>query len=66
MEKFKTLDSIVSLLKTIDIDGEGMQYIINCTGMNDQMLRQLIMSNSQSNINDVLDEKISLIMETLI
>ena len=66
MEKFKTLDSIVSLLKTIDIDGEGMQYIINCTGMNDQMLRQLIMSNSQSNINDVLDEKISLIMEALI
>ena len=34
--------------------------------MNDQMLRQLIMSNSQSNINDVLDEKISLIMEALI
>jgi hypothetical protein len=66
MEKFKTLDSIVSLLKTIDIDGEGMQYIINCTGMNDQMLRQLIMSNSESNINDVLDEKISLIMEALI
>lgn len=51
---------IIAKLKVIDVDGETMQYIIEQVGMNDQMLRQLIMSNPESDTKDLLDEKIEL------
>jgi biotin-(acetyl-CoA carboxylase) ligase len=44
----------------MDIDGEGMEYIINGVGMNDQMLRQLIMNNPESDTKDLLEEKVML------
>jgi len=51
---------IIAKLKVIDVDGETMQYIIEQVGMNDQMLRQLIMSNPESDTKDLLDEKIEI------
>jgi len=48
---------IIAKLKVIDVDGETMQYIIEQVGMNDQMLRQLIMSNPESDTKDLLEEK---------
>ena len=53
-------DHIIEHLIAIDVDGETMQYIIEKVGMNDQMLRQLIMSNPESDIKDLLEEKIHL------
>jgi len=44
------VEQIVSMLKHIDVDGETMQYIIKSVGMEDQMLRQLMMNQP---INDV-------------
>ena len=44
----------------IDVDGETMQYILERIGMSDQMLRQLIMSNPESDTKDLLDEKIEI------
>ena len=44
------VEQIVSMLKHIDVDGETMQYIIKSVGMEDQMLRQLMMTQP---INDV-------------
>lgn len=48
---------IIAKLKVIDVDGETMQYILEQVGMTDQMLRQLIMSNPESDTKDLLEEK---------
>ncbi len=50
-------DHIIEHLLAIDVDGETMQYIIEETGMIDQMLRQLMMSASDSEINSILKER---------
>lgn len=50
-------DLISEHLIAIDVDGETMEYIIENVGMNRQMLRQLIMGNSDSLINELLQEK---------
>jgi hypothetical protein len=51
---------IIAKLKVIDVDGETMQYIIEQVGMSDQMLRQLIMSNPESDTRELLIEKTEL------
>ena len=38
------VEQIVSMLKHIDVDGETMEYIIRSVGMEEQMLRQLMMT----------------------
>ena len=48
---------IIAKLKLIDVDGETMQYILEQVGMEDQMLRQLIMSSTESNTKDLLEER---------
>tara|TARA_B110000503_G_scaffold24582_1_gene38859 strand:- start:266 stop:472 length:207 start_codon:yes stop_codon:yes gene_type:complete len=52
------INNIIQLLK--DVDGETMEYILEQVGMEDQMLRQLIMNNPESDVKDLLDEKIEL------
>ena len=59
------VESIIGMLKSLTqtgdcVDGETMQYILESVGMDDQMLRQLIMSNPQSETIDLLAEKIEL------
>ncbi len=54
------INYVIHLLSEIDVDGDTMQYIIEQVGMNDQMLRQLIMSNPESDVKDLLNEKIEL------
>lgn len=50
-------DHIIEHLIAIDVDGETMEYIIEKVGMNQQMLRQLIMGSSDILINELLQEK---------
>jgi hypothetical protein len=38
------VDTIISLLNEIEVDGETMQHIIEKVGMEDQMLKQLILT----------------------
>ena len=61
-ERVKLIISTLTHLTTKGecVDGETMQYILESVGMTDQMLRQLIMSNSQSDTIDLLQEKIKL------
>ena len=40
--KFDKADEIVAMLKSIDVDGETMEYIIRQVGMEEQMSRQLV------------------------
>lgn len=46
------VEEIISMLRHIEVDGETMQYIIQKVGLEDQMLRQLVMSQP---IKDVID-----------
>jgi hypothetical protein len=47
-----TVQVIIDMLKRMDVDGETMQYILKETGMDHQMLHQLMLT---SNINHVKD-----------
>jgi hypothetical protein len=47
-----TVQVIIDMLKRMDVDGETMQHILKETGMDHQMLKQLMLT---SNINHVKD-----------
>jgi len=57
MNKDKIIDAIISLLDEIEVTGEQMEHIINEVGMEQQMLRQLIMSASLEDIEELVNEK---------
>ena len=40
-ENFATIYDIILELKSIEVDGETMEYILDKVGMTDQMLKQL-------------------------
>ena len=65
MNRDEKVLNIIKLCKDIDIDGETMEYILEKVARTDQMLRQLVMNNPQSNIIDLLNEKIELDDERL-
>ena len=60
MDNKSRINFIIQTLNEMDVDVETMRYIIEKVGMNDQMLRQLIMSNPESDVKDILNEKIEL------
>ena len=49
------LKSVIEALK--DVDGETMEAIIRAVGMEDQMLRQLIMTMPMSVVEELVEEK---------
>jgi hypothetical protein len=56
------VESVISILQSLtlkgdSVDGETMEYILERVGMTDQMLRQLVMNNPQSDTIDLLNEK---------
>jgi hypothetical protein len=57
----QVVQEIIAKLKSIDVDGETMEYIIEQVGMTDQMLRQLIMNNPHTDTTDILEEKTNLV-----
>ena len=65
MNRDEKISTIIELCKDIDIDGETMEYILEKVAMTDQMLRQLVMNNPQSDIMDLLLEKVELDDERL-
>ena len=46
---------VIDLLRIIEVDGETMQYILNKVGMEDQMLKQLISTADEYNLNYYLN-----------
>jgi len=56
--KMGVVNKAIEDLKRIDIDGETMQHIIEKLGMDDQMLRQLVMAKPKSQTEKLLNEKI--------
>ena len=54
------IDNIIFQLNYIDVTGEDMQYILESVGMEDQMLRQLIMTSDQDRIEELYGERLLL------
>ena len=61
MDKYEEVKDIISQLNLMNdgvgIDGETMQHILQQTGMEWQMLRQLILTMPMEQINYLLDER---------
>lgn len=54
------VETVIDMLSHIEVDGETMEYILRQVGMEDQMLRQLIMKADGKYIFALLKEKINL------
>jgi len=48
---------IIKKLHAIDVDGETMHYILQKVGMEDQMLRQLVMSQPIEEVRYMIEER---------
>jgi hypothetical protein len=51
------INDIINKLRIIEVDGETMQYILEKVGMEDQMLRQLVMSQPIGEVNYIYEER---------
>jgi hypothetical protein len=49
------VETIIDLLNHIEVDGETMQYILKNVGMEDQMLKQLMLKQSMERLEDLLE-----------
>ena len=58
--EFKT-NFVIQFLKEMDVDGETMQYILEQVGMEEQMLRQLVMQVGPEHLRDLIKEKVELL-----
>lgn len=57
---------VIKWLQTNEVDGETMENIIREVGMEDQMLRQLVMKANSSDVYDLLSEKIRLQFDDIV
>jgi hypothetical protein len=55
--KEKMIRDIIITLRLLEVDGETMQYILEQTGMEWQMLRQLIMTLPIEQTEYLLEER---------
>lgn len=53
-------DRVIEYLRSMDIDGESMEYILNGADMKEQMLRQLVMKASDEDLDSIVAERNSL------
>ena len=65
MNRDEKLSTIIELCNDLEIDTGIIAYVLRAIGMEEQMLRQLVMNYPQSDIIDLLDEKIELDNERL-
>jgi hypothetical protein len=56
-ENFGIVFDIIEELKKIDVDGETMQYILKKTGMEWQMLRQLVLTLPLEQTEYLIEER---------
>ena len=51
------VEEVIGMLKYIDVDGETMQFILDKVGMENQMLRQLVMSQPIGEVEYMFEER---------
>ena len=49
--------AVIQQLKHMEVDGETMQHILKQVGMDEQMLRQLMMSMPMNQVEDLIEER---------
>ena len=49
--------SVIAQLKSMEVDGETMQYILKQVGMEWQMLRQLVLTMPIEQVEYLIEEK---------
>ena len=54
------IQEIIATLQGMEVDGETMQRILAETGMETQMLQQLVMTQPKELTEQILEEKIKL------
>lgn len=54
------IQEIIATLQGMEVDGETMQRILAETGMETQMLQQLVMTQPKELTEQILEEKINL------
>ena len=53
-----SVETVIDILKHMEVDGETMEHIIRSVGMEEQMLRQLIMTHTPYHqIEDFISER---------
>ena len=57
MDKGKEVKDIILKLIMMDIDGETMQHILQQVGMQDQMLRQLMLTQPAELVEALIEER---------
>ena len=57
MAKDKEVKDIILKLISIDVDGETMQHILQQVGMQDQMLRQLMLTQPAELVEALIEER---------
>ena len=55
-----TVQVIIDMLNRMDVDGETMQYILKETGMDHQMLKQLMLTSNINHVKDYYREALDL------
>ena len=55
-----TVQVIIDMLKRMDVDGETMQHILKETGMDYQMLKQLMLTSNIIHVKDFYREALDL------
>jgi hypothetical protein len=55
--RMKSIDAMIDVLNVIEVTGEEIEYIIEKTGMMDQMLRQLVLKANVESVNELIEEK---------
>ena len=51
------VNQVINILREMEVDGETMQYILEKVGMEDQMLKQLIMSQPIEEVRYMFEER---------
>ena len=52
-----SVETIIDILKHIDVDGETMEHIIRSVGMEEQMLRQLFLTGNYKLVSSLIGER---------
>jgi hypothetical protein len=56
-QKELVADRVISMLNSIEVDGETMQHILKNTNMEDQMLRQLLLQGDTEVLVQLIMER---------
>jgi hypothetical protein len=64
-DRLKAIDTVVKTIRENEFDGETMEHILREIGMEQQMLRQLVLKATIDEISELICEKMELIGKEL-